>query len=220
MRTTILRVLLLALLPLSLVAAFGGWAAITVEDLPEYVVARQPLDLSFMVRQHGVRPLSGLSPTVEVKSGSRQLTVAAVPAGETGQYTARLTVPEPGRWTITIHSGFGKSDVTLLPLPAVAPGAPAPAALSDAERGRRLFVAKGCVTCHLHRAVNETSIAVGPELTTRRFAPEYLARFLAEPSAVIPPPAGEVGMPNLHLKPAEIAALTAFLNTAGQEASR
>ncbi len=150
MRATTLRVLLLALLPLSLVAAFGGWAAITVED---------------------------------------------------GQYTARLTVPEAGRWTITIHSGFGKSDVTLLPLPALAPGAPTPAALSDAERGRRLFVAKGCVTCHLHRAVNETSIAVGPELTTRRFAPEYLARFLAEPSAVIPPPAGEVGMPNLHLKP-------------------
>src|SRR2546425_230545 len=117
MRATFLRVLLLALLPLSLVAAFGGWAAVPVGDLPDYVGARQPLDLSFMVRQQGVRPLSGLSPTVEVKSGSRQVTVAAVAGSETGQYTARLTVPEPGRWTITIHSGFGKSDVTLLPLP-------------------------------------------------------------------------------------------------------
>src|SRR5207247_10711610 len=114
-------------------------------------------------RQHGERPCAGINPKVEAKSGSRKLTDAAVPGSETGQYKARLTVPEPGRWTITIHSGFGKSDVTLLPLPALAPGAPAPAALSDAERGRRLFVAKGCVTCHLHRAVNETSIAVGPE---------------------------------------------------------
>ena len=102
----------------------------------------------------------------------------------------------------------------------LAPGAPVPAPLADAERGRRLFVAKGCVTCHLHRAVNETSIAVGPELTGRRFAPEYLARFLADPAAVIPPPSGAFGMPNLRLKPAEIAALTAFLNTVGQEASR
>jgi len=93
-------------------------------------------------------------------------------------------------------------------------------ALADAERGRRLFVAKGCVTCHLHRAVNETSIAAGPELTGRRFAPEYLARFLADPAAVIPPASGAFGMPNLHLKPTEIAARTAFLNTAGQEASR
>ena len=97
MRWTTIRFLLLGLLPLSLVAAFGGWAAITVENVPDYVVARQPLDLSFMVRQHGVRPLSGLSPTVEAKSGSRQLTVAAVPGSETGQYTASLTVPEPGR---------------------------------------------------------------------------------------------------------------------------
>jgi len=183
-------------------------------------VARQPLDLAFMVRQHGVRPLGGLSPRVEAKSGNLETTVAARASGETGRYTATLTLPEPGRWIITIRSGFGTSNVTLVPLLGVAPSAPAPAPLADAERGRRLFVAKGCVTCHLHRAVNETSIAAGPELTGRRFAPEYLARFLADPAAVIPPASGAFGMPNLHLKPTEIAALTAFLNTAGQEASR
>ncbi|PYO36457.1 MAG: hypothetical protein DMD37_10700 [Gemmatimonadetes bacterium] len=220
MRWTTIRFLLLGLLPLSLVAAFGGWAAITVENVPDYVVARQPLDLSFMVRQHGVRPLGGLSPRVEAKSGNLETAVAASPGGETGRYRATLSLPEPGRWTITIRTGFGTSNVTLLPVLVVAPGAPVPAPLADAERGRRLFVAKGCVTCHLHRAVNETSIAVGPELTGRRFAPEYLARFLADPAAVIPPPSGAFGMPNLRLKPAEIAALTAFLNTVGQEASR
>jgi len=208
------------LLQVLFVAAFGGWAAITVEDLPDYVMARQAIDLSFMVRQHGVWPLEDLHPRVEAKSATREVSVAATPASKTGLYTARLTLPEPGRWTITIRSGFGNSNVTLLPLQALSPGAPAPAPLADAERGRRLFVAKGCVSCHLHRAVNETSIAVGPELTERRFAPEYLARFLADPAAVIPPRAGAPSMPNLGLKPAEIAALTAFLNGGGAEASR
>ena len=208
------------LLQVLFVAAFGGWAAITVEDLPDYVVARQAIDLSFMVRQHGVRPLEDLHPRVEAKSANREVSVAATPGAKAGLYTALLTLPEPGRWTITIRSGFGNSNVTLLPLHALSPGAPAPAPLPDAERGRRLFVAKGCVSCHLHRAVNETSIAVGPELTERRFAPEYLARFLADPAAVIPPRAGAPSMPNLGLKPAEIAALTAFLNGGGAEASR
>jgi mono/diheme cytochrome c family protein len=226
MRAITLR--LLALVPLPLIAAgFGGWAAVTVEDLPDYVVSQQPIRLAFMIRQHGVRPLEGLSPLVEARSGGgggggggSDTTFAAEPAGETGRYAASVTLPEPGRWTLTIHSGFGRSSVSLLPLDAVAPGAAAPAPLAAAERGRRLFVAKGCVTCHLNRAVNETSIGVGPELTGRRFAPEYLARFLADPAAVIPPPPGQFGMPNLRLRPAEIAALTAFLNGGGQEVSR
>jgi mono/diheme cytochrome c family protein len=220
MRAITLR--LLALVPLPLIAAgFGGWAAVTVEDLPDYVVSRQPIRLAFMIRQHGVRPLEGLSPLVEARSGrGSDTTFAAEPAGEIGRYAASVTLPAPGRWTLTIHSGFGSSNVSLLPLDAVAPGAAAPAPLADAERGRRLFVAKGCVTCHLNRAVNETSVGVGPELTGRRFAPEYLARFLADPATVIPPPPGQFGMPNLRLRPAEIAALTAFLNGGGQEASR
>ena len=32
---------------------FGGWASITVEDLPDYVVTGQPVKLAFTVRQHG-----------------------------------------------------------------------------------------------------------------------------------------------------------------------
>jgi len=56
-------------------------------------------------------------------------------------------------------------------------------------------------------------VAVGPELTNRRLAPEYLQRFLADPSIT-----GNTNrMPNLDLKQAEIGALIAFLNkTEGQ----
>jgi hypothetical protein len=176
-------------------------------------VARRPVSLTFTVRQHGVHPLTGLEPRVEATSG-RLTAAAAAPAGaEAGQYTATLVLADTGDWAITIHSGFGNSSTTLLPLRAIAPDAPAPPPLAEAERGRRLFVAKGCITCHLHRDLSTTSLGIGPELTTRRFPPEYLTRFLANPPAVYAAAAGAPQMPNLHLKAPEIAALIAFINT-------
>jgi mono/diheme cytochrome c family protein len=203
-----------ALLMLLTLAAAGGWASITVDDLPDYVVARRPVTLTFTIRQHGVRPLTGLSPTVEARMGNLTATAAATPLGEPGggRYSAALTVADTGEWTITINSGFGNSRARLAPIRAIAAGAAALGPLADAERGRRLFLAKGCATCHAYKGLSENSIAVGPELTEMRLAPEFLTRFLADPAAVIPPKPNGYGMPNLGLKPAEIAALVAFLN--------
>jgi cytochrome c2 len=84
--------------------------------------------------------------------------------------------------------------------------------LSEAEYGRRMFVALGCVTCHVHRAVGikgELS-RFGPDLTDRRFAADYLARFLADPS--IKQPTNGRQMPNLALREKDIAPLVAFIN--------
>ena len=204
------RFTLPALLVLPLIGAYGGWAAITVEHLPDYGVARQAMNLTFTVRQHGVEKLKNLGPRVEARaSGAATAAVVAQPGKEAGQYTARLVMPQAGEWTITVHSGFGNSRVTLVPMQVIEPTAPAPAALLAGERGRRLFVAKGCLTCHLHREVRGSgTAAVGPELTTRRLAPEYLQRFLADPSST----GSSNRMPNLDLKQTEIAALIAFLN--------
>jgi len=192
-----------------LLGVYGGWAAITVEDLPDYGVVRQPLNLTFTVRQHGVTKLSNLEPSVEARGGGTNAAAVAVPGKEAGQYTARLVLPQAGEWTITIHSGFGPSKVTLVPMQVIEPTAQAPAALAAADRGRRLFVAKGCLTCHVHGDVSGSGVvAVGPELTSRHLAPEYLQRFLADPSMI-----GSANrMPNLNLKSPEIAALIAFLN--------
>ncbi len=203
------RFTLPALLVLPLLGVYGGWAAITVEDLPDYGVVRQPLNLTFSVRQHGVTKLSNLEPRVEARGSGATTAAVAEPGKDAGQYTARLVLPQAGEWTITIHSGFGASRVTLLPIQVTEPSAQAPAALAAAERGRRLFVAKGCLTCHLHRDVSGSGVvAVGPELTERRLAPEYLQRFLADPAML-----GSANrMPNLNLKQPEIAALIAFLN--------
>jgi len=205
------RLVLPVLLAVPLIAAYGGWAAITVEDLPDYGVVRQPLNLTFTVRQHGVTKLSNLEPRVEARGAGTNAAAVAAPGKEAGQYTARLVLPQAGEWTITIHSGFGNSKVTLVAMQVIEPTAQAPAALAAADRGRRLFVAKGCVTCHVHGDVKGSGVlAVGPDLTGRRLAPEYLQRFLADPAMI-----GSANqMPNLNLKQPEIAALIAFLNKA------
>lgn len=203
----------LLLLP-AITAFAGGWAAISVRDLPDHAVAGQPVTLTFSVLQHGVHPVGGLNARVEATSAGRAATAKATPGSKEGEYTATLTLPQPGEWTITIHSGFGNSRVKLVPLTVIAPGT-RPATLAAGEQGRRLFVAKGCITCHVHADAEGTqSLSVGPDLTGRRFAAEYLAQFLANPA--MKPSASGNRMPNLNLKVPEIAALVAFINGGAQ----
>ena len=212
---------------LLLLAAFvhnaaGGWAVVSVQDVPEYAVAGQPLTLTYSVKQHGEELHSDLRGTVSARSGTASVSVDAKPAPQRGYYTATLTLPNAGDWTLTIASGFGKSQLKLLPIRAIAAGTPAPPALAPDERGRQLFVAKGCVTCHTH---SDSKAELGgpdgpPELTDKTFAPTYLAEFLANPK--IKPAANKNGwqMPNQQLKQAEIAALVAFINSDRRIASR
>ena len=190
----------------------GGWATLTVEDLPDYVEAGKPTPLTFMVRQHGGTPLNGIHPTIEARSGSNAARAAAEPGRETGQYVAALTLKEPGDWTITINSGFGNSKLVLLPIRAIAAGSPAPVALAPDERGRRLFVSKGCVGCHTRNDVDVgEGGTIGPVLTGKRYEAAWLRKFLADPAANATN-TGTFRMPNLGLKQSEIAFLAAFVN--------
>lgn len=199
--------------------AWGGWATITVEDLPTQLVAGRPVTLTFMVRQHGITPLNGLDPTLQAVAanggGGGVVTAHATAATGSGRYRVTFTVPTPGAWSVTINSGFGASRVTLEPLTAIAPvraATPEPEG-GLAERGRRLFVAKGCGTCHLYRGVSDASLKIGPELTEPRLSAAYLARLLADPATVLAerPRTTTATMPNLELHADEIAALSAFL---------
>jgi len=209
--TCVLSGLLFAPIPSS---SMGGWAVISVQDLPDFAVPGRSFDLVFSVTQHGVKPLGDLSPTVEFTSGGDRRGVAAVATAEQGMYRATLEFPRPGDWTVTINSGFGSSRVTLVPITAIQAAGALPS-LPEEERGRRLFVAKGCVTCHTHAEIPAAkSWNMGPELTGRRYPEEFLTQRLTDPKSVMP----EAKMPNLHLKPAEIVALTAFINMERQAA--
>jgi hypothetical protein len=190
---------------------FGGWAVITVDDLPAYAEAGKAIDLSFVIRQHGVTLLNGLTSSVEARSRDAVVHGTTRSSGA-GHYAAQLVLPSTGEWTITIRSGFMRSEVTLLPLEVVAPRSTPLRATASAERGRHLFVAKGCLTCHVHADVPGSGVvSVGPELTGKRFAPQYLAMFLDDPS-IKPPAADGRRMPKLGLRASEIASLTAFIN--------
>ena len=201
----------------ALAFTFGGWAVVTVDDLPDYVVAGKPMDVGFVVRQHGVSPLSGISPRVTMKSNDAQVTATARPVGEKGHYIATLTVPSAGEYKTRIESGFMSSEINLLPLKVIAAGAQPPRPLADADRGHRLFFAKGCVTCHVRGSEGTDGIKAGPDLTGRRYPAEYVATFLADPekSPLSKSNTTSMRMPKLDLKDREIASLVAFINSEG-----
>jgi hypothetical protein len=205
-----------ALLVTSMPFHAGGWATITVEELPDYVVAGQPLTLEYTVRQHGAEFLSGLNGRITATSGKRTVLWAARATRSSGRYAATVVIPGAGDWTLTIESGFGKSRVTLLPITAITTGGMLTRPLSESDRGKRLFVAKGCVTCHAHAAITagDREMVGGdfaPDLTHKRFEADYLTRYLADPS-IIARRSTDLRMPNLRLSRAEIASLAAFIN--------
>lgn len=98
-------------------ALAGGWAVVTLDALPTRVVAGEPLTVGFVVRQHGVRPMGGLTPLViAVHAGTgEKVTAAASPSGEEGHYSATITFPGGGVWQWVVNDGFVTADAFGLP---------------------------------------------------------------------------------------------------------
>lgn len=103
-RISIALALLLSFV-LAIPAFAGGWAVITLDELPTDVVAGEPLTVGFMVLQHGRTPMDGLDPTITATSPqSESFVVHAKPEGETGHYAATLTFPVGGDWNWSIQA--------------------------------------------------------------------------------------------------------------------
>ncbi len=202
-------------------STFGGWAVVTVDDLPEYAVVGKAVELPFSVRQHGVTLLGDLVPTLVATNGDTELTARARPARDKGYYVVSFTPPRPATWTLRIKSGFHNSESKPFPLRVIAGGATVPRPIADAERGQHLFVAKGCVTCHVRGTEGTDGLKFAPELTGRVYVPANLAKFLADPDnnrlSTMP---SQNRMPKLDLQQQEIASLVAFINTTSKVAAR
>jgi mono/diheme cytochrome c family protein len=204
--------------------AMGGWAVISVQDPPHRLIVGQPATLAFTVLQHGQTPMTGLKPTVTLKRRDAgwlrgRQRFMAVPGPERGSYVATVTPEEPGELLITIDAEWHQARITLLPVQAIAPGDSRPSATPAADRGRVLFVAKGCVTCHARRDDGDVQerhqVAVGPDLTGRAFAADWLATKLADPARNRVRTNEWFVMPDLDLGESEIAALVAYVNGGG-----
>ena len=107
-----------AVLSLAAFAAPGGWATITLDALPKHVTVNEPIPFSFVVKQHGTKPLAGLTPRIEaVARGQKTVEVTATASGkEKGRYAASVRLPAATEWKVTIHSGFMTSRLELPPL--------------------------------------------------------------------------------------------------------
>jgi mono/diheme cytochrome c family protein len=271
----------------------GGWAVITLDELPAGAVAGEPLTIGFTVLQHGRTPMSDLDPTITARSGGEKVIVFARPEGKPGHYSAMLTFPKEGEWEWTIQAftmdqkmpslsvaapvsapagepvaktrpvavsslptlliarglAFGIGLIGLVvafrrrsrlagaltalclvvgvgsfmkgsAVPAVeAESASSPEAMGEAsdsqvELGQQLFVAKGCITCHVNTKVPGSeeywTIDMGAtNLSTFSASPEILRIRLKDPTAA----KSDTQMPNLGLSEAEIEALIAFINS-------
>ncbi len=181
----------------------GGWAVVTVENPPERLVVGVPYTIEYSVRQHGRDLLPDLEGTIEARAKALVVRVNAKPLG-VGRYSAVLTVPSPASWTITVNSGFNVAKTTMRPIIAAAADAPV-AAMSEVERGERLFSAKGCATCHVEMKV------IPVDVRTNKYDEKFVKQLLADPASMPKRHKAGVEMPNLHLKTAEVSALAAYL---------
>ncbi|HEX9839671.1 MAG TPA: c-type cytochrome [Anaerolineales bacterium] len=286
--------IVLALL-LSLVFAVpvfaGGWAVITLDELPSNSVAGEPLRIGFTVLQHGRTPMTNLEPTVTAGLAlDEKLVVYAEPEGKPGHYVATLTFPKEGEWEWSIQAftmdqsmpvlsvaapgavSASQPVKTELATPSLSPlvivrtlalgigliglvvafrrrsrlaagltafclvigfalfiaGAGTASGLeaqskasevlsassaAQVELGRQLFIAKGCITCHVNSKAASSSeywtIPVGTNLSNFSASPEVLFVRLKDPSAA----KSDTQMPNLDLTKVEIEALVAFINS-------
>jgi mono/diheme cytochrome c family protein len=99
----------------------------------------------------------------------------------------------------------------------------ATARLADHDRGRQLFVAAGCVTCHAKvddpQLGDRRAINVGPALTARQFPVEWLTQKIADPASLRVGTGQESVMPRLELGEREIAAVASYVNYRAQAAT-
>ena len=270
----------------------GGWAVISLDELPVGVVAGEPYKIGFTVLQHGRTPMTGLYPIVTARIAKDEvLTFSAEPEGKPGHYTAALTFPTSGEWdwsiqaftmdlqmpTLNVAAGGASATQPIVKsetrfasispwlmvrvvaftlalaglvlifrsrsrmagvltglclligitsfimesaiLQVEAQGKSASEAMVESsvpqvELGRQLFIAKGCITCHVNTKAAGNSeyltIDVGaPNLSNFSASPEILFIRLKDPAAA----KSDTKMPDLGLKETEIEALIAFINS-------
>ena len=242
-RLPIVGVTLIILGMLATPALAGGWAVITLDELPPQVSVNQPLSIGFTVRQHGQTPVSLDAVRVAATNSVTGQFVEAEASewGPIGHYQATLLLPSAGEWRWEIDATLGLGQQPLPPLivksagdarrgEVQAPlvlftydGAAAANALlarlpatrhSQEAIGEALFLAKGCVVCHNHEAVaDERQSLAGFSVGPNLTGLNLDEGFL---HAWLKDPAAikpTTDMPTLGLSDPEIDALVAFLNS-------
>jgi hypothetical protein len=108
-------------------ASAGGWTNVTLDSLPADIQVGQNRSLGFMVRQHGITPISNVTPTLRARNAAtgERLSAVARQEGPVGHFVVDVTFPSAGdwRWSVT-PAPFPEVDlggVNILPAGAAAP---------------------------------------------------------------------------------------------------
>lgn len=99
---------LLAALALTAPARAGGWVVITLDSLPENIIAGEPYAIGMVARQHGKTTWEADSLQIQaehVETG-KLVAFSALPEGEPGHYVAELVFPVAGEWEWGISAGM------------------------------------------------------------------------------------------------------------------
>jgi hypothetical protein len=114
----------------------GGWATVELGEAPGGLVADEPWQVELIVKQHGITPLEGVTPSVKIDNGEGVVkTFAARPTDRVGTYVAEVDFPAAGTWKTRIYDGFSDafphrlSPLTVAPAAGAANGFPWPQAV-------------------------------------------------------------------------------------------
>ena len=122
LRRIILIIGLLALLLPAAGALAGGWVVVTLETMPGQIQAGEPMELSFMVRQHGRTPTHDVSPVLTATNAEsgRRIQADAEPASKVGRFTVEVSFPDAGLWEWSISAEPYVQTTTFAPLTVLA----------------------------------------------------------------------------------------------------
>lgn len=106
----------------------GGWAVITLDELPKNVAAGEEITVGFVVLQHGKEPMTGLTPSITANLNKDETFKVTAQEDKPGHYTATLTFPKEGEWNWTIEAFSMQQKMPMLNV-----SAPSVAVVSEPE---------------------------------------------------------------------------------------
>jgi hypothetical protein len=85
----------------------GGWATVELGEAPGGLVADEPWQVELIVKQHGITPMDGVTPSVQIANADGVVrTFPARPTSEVGHYVAEVVYPAAGEWNTRFFDGF------------------------------------------------------------------------------------------------------------------
>jgi hypothetical protein len=92
----------LAMLWLASGAFAGGWAVTTLDPLPQPLHAGQTYRIGYVIRQHGVTPVTAGKPRVVISRAGEQLSFPGVAEGAPGHYVSDVIFPASAAWSWSV----------------------------------------------------------------------------------------------------------------------